>query len=176
MVGGAKNKRKGTAYEHQCAQVLRMLSFYVLRAYSSVGTADLVASPPWNSLGNNRTLLIQCKNSTTRKDYIPPFERAHLDHLQQTNAGIVVVMYKDETNCMVKVWDSQEKMTFEKFMGITYGIKCDFKDLLKNYQNQRRPLVLFPPPKEENDKFIAPFGDFYDLNIYYPHVSEKYRK
>ena len=175
MRGGAGGKRKGTAFEHEVSQVLRMLLFYVIRSYSSMGVCDLIASPPFNPCGNNHTLLIQCKNSITKKDYVVPFEKDHLNYLTQTNAGNVILVYKDKTNVMVKNWETQEKQSFNTYIGKTFGIKCDFKELLKNYRSQKRPINLYPPPKEESGKFISPFADFYDVNPMFPHIPEKWR-
>ncbi len=173
--GGAAAKRKGSRFEYETKWALQMVSFYVIRAYSSAGVADLVASPPYNPKGNNKTLLIQCKN-TKKLDYVAPFERSHLDYLTQINANNVVLFYKDASNCMVKIWDTQEKMTFEVFMRKEYGIPCDFKELVKSYQSYKRPLHLFSPPKEKSGKFIAPFADLYSVDTFYPHISEKYRE
>ncbi len=175
-MGGASAKRKGTAFEYLCMYALRMLSFYVMRAYSSAGVADLVATPSWNPMGNDRPLLIQCKNSETKKDYIAPFERAHLDYLQQINSGLVVLIYKDGGECMVKTWGNQKKFTFNQFMQKTYGIPCDFKELIKRYKMYSRPLHLYPPPKDKDDKFVAPFADLYSLSTWYPHVPEKWKE
>lgn len=172
---GAKNKRKGTLFEYHTKWALQMLCFYVIRAYSSVGVADLVATPPWNPRKNIRPLLIQCKNSKTAKDYVRPFERDHLEHLQQINAGNVVLFYKDGSTCMVKRWATQEKSTFNEFIQKEYGIPCDFKTLIKDYQEYRRPIHLYAPPKLESGQFAAAFQDFYAVNTKYHHIPEKYK-
>jgi len=109
-----QNKIRGSLFEHQVKWVLQMISFYVIRAYSSVGVADLVAVPSWNPRGNYRSLLIQCKNQKN-KDYIRPMEVDHLDYLQQINSGLVVVIYKDKSQVMVKEWESGIKLTFRIF-------------------------------------------------------------
>lgn len=151
-----------------------MLSFYGIRAYSSIGVADLVCVPPWNSKGNYRSLLIQAKNQKN-KDYIRSFERDHLNHLQQTNSGNVVVIYKDKSKVMVKLWESGEKLSFEEFIQKEYGIRCKYSELLSKYKSHNRPIQLYQVPKTIKDVPIAPFEDFLSVGVFYPHTPELHR-
>ena len=169
---GNYNKVKGTAFENDIKHALQMLSFYVIRAYSSVGVADLVATPAWNSKGNYRPLLIQAKNTQT-KDYVKPFERDHLSYLQQINAGNVILVYKDDSKPMVKIWETEEKLHFDDFILKEYGIYCKYSELLKAFREYRRPIHLFKPDKDEAENFVAPFADYYTVNVYNPHVPDK---
>lgn len=177
-----KNKRKGTVYEYDFMHVLEMLSFECIRAYSSIGTADLIFSPPWNIKNNFRTLLVQCKN-TRHEDYIDPFEKDKLTNLQQRNSGMVIVAFKKDSKCMMKIWDTQEIQTFEKFILQQYGIPCDYTKLLKNFKEYHRPIHLYPTEKEEyigkdgtiKYKAVAPFQDFYAVKPYYAHVPENFK-
>lgn len=161
---------------------MEQLCFTIIRAYSSIGTSDLIAVPPFNPKGNNKTLLIQCKD-TKGKDYIDPFERAHLDYLQSICAGIVCVFYKDDSKCMVKTWGTQLKQSFEEFIIEQYGIPCKFPELIKNFREFKRPLHLYPLEKEiyvgkdgtEKEKPIAPFADLYSVDTWYPHTPERYK-
>ncbi|MDE1828597.1 MAG: hypothetical protein KGH65_05555 [Candidatus Micrarchaeota archaeon] len=166
------SKRKGTIFEYSVQNALKMCSFYVIRAYSSVGICDLVASPPWNPKGNYRSLLIQCKN-TEAKDYVKPYERDHLSYLQQINAGNVILVYMDDSNPMVKIWETEEKLHFDQFMLKYYGIYCEYKELLKGFREYRRPIHLYKPEKDENDKFVSSFQDYYTVNVWNPFVPDK---
>lgn len=173
---GNYNKVKGTQYERDIMNALRMLSFYVIRAYSSVGVADLVATPAWNPKSNYRPLLIQAKNNQV-KDYIVPFERDHLNYLQQINSGMVILAYKDDSKVMIKIWESGEKLGFNEFILKYYGISCNYSELLKGYREYRRPIHLYKPEKEDNGteggKFVAPFQDFFAVNAWYPYIPER---
>jgi len=168
------NKRKGSAFEHDLVHVFRMLSFYVIRAYSSIGTADLVATPSWNICGNYRPLLIQAKNQKN-KDYIRPMEKDHLDYLQQINSGLVVVIYKDKSQVMVKEWESGIKSTFAEFMLKHYGIRCKYSELLSKYQTQNRPIHLYRIDVDEKNRPLGSFQDFLSVNPWYPYVPEHFR-
>lgn len=176
------NKVKGTYFEYDILHALEMLSFTVLRAYSSVGTADIIATPPWNPKGNYRGLLIQAKNAKS-EDYVDPFERDHLDYLQQINSGLVCLFFKKDSECLVKLWESKEIITFNQLIFRLYGIKCDFKALVRGFRNYERPIHLYNPPKEvytgkdgsEKYKFIAPFTDLSCANVWFPHIPENYR-
>lgn len=177
------NKQKGTRFEYDVLHALQMLSFTILRAYSSVGTADIIASPPWNSKGNYRGLLIQAKD-TKAGDYVDPFERDHLDYLQQINSGMVCLFFKKDHKCYVKIWDSREILDFDTFILKHYGIPCNYSELLTKFRNHERPIHLYAPEKEvyigkdgtEKSKFVAPFADPLSKNVYYPHVPEKHRE
>lgn len=178
-----KNKAKGTRFEYDFQHVLEMLGFYSIRAYSSMGVADLVFTPPWNPCGNYRPLLVQCKHQKS-KDYIEPFERDHLDYLQQTNSGLVIIAFKDNSKVMIKYWESKKKTTIEEFLREEYGIPIEsYSKILSAYQGYKRPIQLHYVPKEvytnRNGKIserpIAPFADFDSVDIYFPHVPEQYR-
>lgn len=178
-----KNKAKGTRFEYDFKNFLQMLGFYCIRAYSSMGVADLVFTAPWNPKGNNRPLLVQCKHQKT-KDYISPFERDHLSYLQQINSGNVIVVYKDGKQVMVKEWESGKKSTIEDFLRNEYGIPIEsYRKILSMYILHKRPIHLYPLEKEiyinkhgvEAEKPIAPFADFYSVDTFYPHIPEKYR-
>lgn len=177
-----KNKAKGTRFEYDFMHVLEMLGFYSIRAYSSMGVADLVFTPPWNPKGNYRSLLVQCKHQKS-KDYIEPFERDHLDYLQQINSGMVVIAYKDDKNVMIKIWESGEKISIEDFLQREYGIPIEgYSKILMKYKMFNRPINLYPVPKEvyinrngkETEKPIAPFADLYSVVSYFPHIPERY--
>lgn len=174
-------KQKGTAFEYDIKHVLEMLEFHVIRSYSSMGVADLVASPPWNKNKNSRGLLIQAKNQK-REDYVSPFERDHLSYLQQINAGIVCIIYKDKKkNIMVNV--EGNKTTFEVFIAVQYGIKCNFRELLKKFRNYERPIHLYPVDKELHvtrtgkrvERPVSSFADFYSVKCFFAHVAEKFK-
>ena len=176
------NKQKGNRWEYNIKHSLEMLGFTLIRAYSSIGTADLIGVPPYNPKGNSKSLLIQAKD-TKAKDYIDPFERTHLDYLQSICAGVVCIFYKDNSKCMVKIWETSEKITFEEFLLKYYGIPCSFPELVKGFKEFRRPIHLYPIDKEiytgrdgkEKEKPIAPFADLYSVNTWYPHTPEKYK-
>ena len=170
------NKEKGSRFEYLIKWGLQMISFEVIRAWSSIGTADLIASPPWNPMGNNQTLLIQAKNSSTHKDYISPFERDHLTNLQDRNSGMVLVVYMDNRKVMCKIWETQEKMTFDEFIKKYYGINCNIRELNKNYKLGRKPIHLYYPPKDEKDRVVSSFHDLYDVDVWVPYVPHEYRK
>jgi len=179
-----KNKAKGTRFEYDFKNVLQMLGFYCIRAYSSMGVADLVFTPPWNPRGNYRALLVQCKHQKA-KDYISPFERDHLSYLQQTNSGHVLVVYKDGRKVMVKEWESGKKSTIEEFLLTEYGIPIEsYSHILSKYNAFKRPIHLYYVPKEiytkrngeAGEKTVAPFADLYSVDTYFPHTPEKYRK
>lgn len=176
-------KAKGSRFEYDFKNVLQMLGFYCIRAYASIGVADLVFSPPWNPKGNNRALLVQCKFQKS-KDYIAPFERDHLSYLQQINSGNVIVAYKDNKKIMVKEWESGNKQSIEEFLLAQYGIPIEsYSQILSKYKLHKRPIHLHYVPKEvyinkkgeESEKPISPFADLYSVDIYTPHVPEKYR-
>ena len=181
-----KNKTKGTVFEYDVKHSLQMLCFDVFRAWSSIGTADLSAHPPWNPKKNFRGLLIQAKNQKN-DDYLTPFETSHIDHLQQINSAMVCIFYKKNTKCMVKVWESREVLEFDEFILREYGIPCNYKELLRNYKLYKRPIHLYPVEKEiykltkgENkgkisERMIAPFTDLYAHDVWYPHVPETYK-
>lgn len=160
-----------------------MLSFECIRAYSSIGTADLIFSPSWNYKKNSRTLLVQCKNQRN-DDYLKPFERAHIDNLQQRNAGMVIIAFKRSTKCFIKIWESNITQSFEEFILSQYGISCEYSKLIKMYNQHKRPIHLYPPEKEEyvkkdgsmGGKFIAPFADLLSLDVWYPHVGEHFNE
>jgi len=178
-----RNKQKGSRFEYDVKHVLEMIGFYVIRAYSSIGISDLIAVPSWNPKGNNRGLLIQCKNQKS-KDYIDPHERDHLSYLQQTNSGNVLVVYKDGKEVMVKEWESGEKFPIKEWLLKEYGISIDsYAKILTKYKLFQRPIHLYYVPKEvytnkngkEAEKTIAPFADALSENVYYPHVPENHR-
>lgn len=170
-----KNKAKGTRFEHDFKHVLQMLSFYCIRAYSSMGVADLVFTPPWNPKGNYRPLLVQCKHQES-KDYVRPFERDHLNYLQQTNSGLVIIAYKDKSQVMVRYWENRERLTIEDFLLKEYGIPIEsYSKVLRGFQSWRRPIHLYPPPKDENNKIISSFADLLSVDVWFPHVPEHYR-
>jgi len=168
------NKIRGSLFEHQLKWVLQMLSFYVIRAYSSVGVADLVATPSWNIRGNYRSLLIQCKNQKN-KDYIRPMEKDHLDYLQQINSGLVVVIYKDKSQVMVKEWESGIKSTFAEFILKHYGIKCKYSELLSKYRTHNRPIHLYKIDVDSKNRPLGSFQDFNSVGVYYPHIPQHHR-
>lgn len=169
------NKIKGTVFEYDVKHVLEMLSFYVIRAYSSIGVADLIAIPPWNSRGNEMSLLIQVKNQKN-KDYIRPFERDHLDYLQMINSGRVIVVYKDSSKAMVKEWESGNKMSFEAFIQKYYGIRCKYSELLSKFRSHNRPIHLYPVDVDEKKRPLASFQDFMSVGVWYPHVPQHHRE
>jgi len=169
------NKEKGTRFEYDIKHVLEMLSFYVIRAYSSIGVADLIAIPPWNAKGNNMSLLIQAKNQKN-KDYIRSFERDHLDYLQQINSGLVVVMYKDKSKVMVKEWESGNKMSFKQFIQKYYGIRCKYSELLSKFRSYNRPIHLYKIDVDEKNRPLGSFQDFLSVGVYYPHVPQHHRQ
>lgn len=154
---------------------LKMLSFYVIRAYSSAGVADLSAHPPWNPMGIYRGLLIQAKDQKAG-DYLKPMERDHLDYLQQINSAMVCVFYKENGKCMVKIWESKEVLIFDEFLQKYYGIPCKYTDLVQKFKSHNRPLHLHSVDKDEKDRPLGSFQDYYSVGIYYPHVPERYRE
>lgn len=170
-----RNKVKGTVFEHDFKHVLQMLSFYVIRAYSSVGIADLVATPPWNIRRNYRPLLIQAKNQKN-KDYIRPMEKDHLDYLQQINSGLVIVSYKDDRKVMIKEWESGIKLTFAEFMLKHYGINCKYSELLSKYRTQNRPIHLYHVDVDQKNRPLGSFQDFMSVGVWYPYVPEHFRE
>lgn len=170
-----RNKEKGTRFEYDVMHVLEMLSFYVIRAYASIGVADLVATPPWNPRGNSMSLLIQVKNQKS-KDYIRPFERDHLDYLQILNSGRVIVVYKDSSKAMVKEWESGEKTTFDKFIQVHYGIRCKYSELLSKYRSYNRPIHLYRVDVDSKNRPLASFQDFNSVGVFYPHVPQHHRE
>ena len=148
-----------------------------------MGTADLVLTPPWNPKGNNRALLVQCKH-TKRMDYIEPFERDHLNYLQQINSGNVIVAFKDSKGkVFIKQWESQTTIPIEEFMLEEYGIPMVYTEILSRYNKNERPIHMYYVPHEIytnkngeiSEKPIAPFADLYYENVYFPHVPENYR-
>jgi len=177
------SKRKGTVYEYDFMHVLQMLSFEAIRAYSSIGTADLIFSPPWNRKNNNRTLLVQNKNAKS-EDYIDPFESDKLTNLQQRNAGLVIVAFKRLGDIMIKIWETSEILTFEKFILREYGIVCDYQKILKAFKEYHRPIHLYSVEKEiyrgrdgnMKEKPISSFQDLYAVKALYPHVSEHFNE
>jgi len=169
------NKIRGSLFEHQLKWVLQMLSFYVIRAYSSIGVADLVATPSWNIRGNYRSLLIQAKNQKN-KDYIKPMESDHLDYLQMINSGLVVVIYKDKSQVMIKEWESGIKSTFAEFILKHYGIRCKYSELLSKFKSYNRPIHLYKIDVDEKNRSLGSFQDFNSVNPWYPHTSQLYRK
>ncbi len=169
-----RNKERGTRFEHEFKWVLQMLSFYAIRAYASIGVADLVFTPPWNIRGNDRPLLVQCK-AQQNKDYIRPIERDHLDYLQQINSGQVIVAYKDNSKVMIKKWESGERLTFEKFIQEEYGIRCKYSELLSKYKTHNRPIHLYYVDRDSNDKPLGSFQDFESVGVWYPHTPEHFR-
>jgi len=160
-----------------------MMSFECIRAYSSIGTADLIFSPPWNIKKNNRTLLVQNKNSKS-EDYIDPFESDKLTNLQQRNSGLVIVAFKRSGNTMIKIWETSEILTFEKFISREYGIICDYKKILKAFKEYHRPIHLYNTEKEiyigrdgsEREKPISSFVDLYAVKAFYAHVPERFNE
>lgn len=170
-----RNKVKGTVFEYDVKHVLEMLSFYVIRAYSSIGTADLIAIPPWNVRGNEMSLLIQVKNQKS-KDYIRPNERDHLDYLQMINSGRVILVYKDSPKAMVKEWESGDKMSFDQFIQKYYGIRCKYSELLSKFKSHNRPIHLYPVDKDEKDRPLGSFQDFLSVGVWYPHVPQHFRE
>lgn len=163
--------------------VLQMMSFECIRAYSSIGTADLIFSPPWNIKKNYRALLVQNKNAKS-EDYIDPFESEKLTNLQQRNAGLVIVAFKRLGDIMIKIWDTSEILTFEKFILREYGIVCSYQKILKAFKEYHRPIHLYPNEKQlyigregdEREKPISPFADFLSHVCYYPHVPENFNE
>lgn len=178
-----RNKLKGTIFEYDFMHVLQMMSFECIRAYSSIGVADLIFSPPWNIKKNYRALLVQNKNSKS-EDYIDPFESDKLTNLQQRNSGLVIVAFKRDHNIMIKIWDTSEILTFEKFILREYGIVCDYSKILKSFKEYHRPIHLYPTEKEiyigrdgrEKEKPIAPFADFLSHVCRYFHVPEHFNE
>jgi len=168
------NKIRGSLFEYQIKWSLEMLSFYVIRSYSSIGVADLVATPSWNSRGNYRPLLIQCKNQKS-KDYIRPMESDHLDYLQMINSGLVVVIYKDESKVMVKEWESGIKSTFAEFLLKHYGIRCKYSELLSKFKSYNRPIHLYKIDVDEKNRSLGSFQDFLSVEVYYPHIPQHHR-
>ncbi|NIU00406.1 MAG: hypothetical protein GWN01_05540 [Nitrosopumilaceae archaeon] len=179
---GNKNKEKGTRLEYDVMHYLEMIMFYCIRAYSSAGWADLMASPSWNPRGNFRCLLIQCKDSK-KGDYIEPMERDHLDYLQQINSGLVLLVYKDKSIVYAKNWETGETLKIDEFIQKYYGIPTKYSEVLKKYKIWNRPIHMYPVPKEayinrngvESERPIASFADLYSYTTYYPHVPEKYK-
>jgi len=169
-----RNKEKGTRFERDVMNVLKMLSFYVIRAYSSIGVADLIAVPSWNVKGNYRALLIQAKDQKN-KDYIRSFEKDHLDYLQQINSGLVIVSYKDDKKIMIKEWESGIKSTFAEFMLKHYGIKCKYSELLSKYRTHNRPIHLYSVDQDSKGRPLASFQDFLSVGVWYPYVPEHFR-
>ncbi len=170
-----KNKAKGTRFEYDVKHALQMLSFDVFRAWSSIGVADLSAHPPWNPMGVYRGLLIQAKDQKAG-DYLKPFERDHVEHLQQINSAMVCIFYKENSKCMVKIWESKEVLTFDEFIQKYYGIPCRYSDLLLKYKMHAKPIHLYNVDKDEKDRPVSSFQDFYSVGVYFPHVPERYRK
>lgn len=159
---------------------LQQISFYCIRAYSSMGVADIVASPPWNPKRNFRALLVQAKDQKAG-DYLSPFERDRFDHMAQYNAGIACVVYKKDGAVMVN--HGGKRSTFEAFMAETYGIPCDFRELVQRYRSFNRPIHLYAVDHEEyagkdgkkRHRPVAPFQDFYSVKPWYPFVPEHHR-
>lgn len=174
------HKQKGSRFEYSVKWALEMLSCEVIRAYSSAGTCDLIASPSWNPRGFSRTLLIQCKN-TEKADYVVPFEFDKLEELQQRNSGMVLLIFNQDGKCMIKIWESGKIMTFDDFIGQYMGIPCSFTELIKNFRAYKRPLHLYQVPKEiyikrdgtEGEKPVAPFADLYSVDFWFPHIPER---
>jgi hypothetical protein len=96
---------------------------------------------------------------------------------------MVIVAFKRNGKPMIKIWETEEIMTFEAFMLREYGIRCSYSEILKKYREYHRPIHLYPTEKEEyvkrdgtlGEKPIAPFADFYSHQCYYPHVPENFR-
>jgi len=174
-------KEKGTRFEHQISAILRMLGFYVIRSYSSMGVADLLASPPWNPKKNFRALVIQAKDQKA-EDYLSPFERDQFGHTAQYNSGIVCVIYKKNGTIMVN-YDG-ERSTLDMFLASQYGIVCKSREVLQRYRTYNRPIHLYPVDYEEYTgkdgkkryKPVAPFQDFYSVKPWYPYVPENHRQ
>ena len=83
---------KGREFEYTVKRMLEKLGFYVVRAYGSAGTFDLVAVPP--QTGKEMfPMLIQCK-SIKRKHWLHPEEKAVLLAAKQKWYGLVVNIYK----------------------------------------------------------------------------------
>lgn len=150
-----------------------MLNFYVIRAYSSAGICDLVATPPWNSKGNYRPLLLQLKNSA-KKDYVAPFERDHLSYLQQINSGLVLLIYKDNSKPFVKYWENGIVKTIEQFLIDEYGIVIEgYSFILKQYREFKRPIHLYYVERDEDEKPLGPFADYFLHDVYNAHVPDR---
>jgi len=169
----------GTDWEYRISYVLQMLMFHVIRSYSSWGTADLIASPPKNPAKNYRALLIQAKNQKA-EDYISPIERDRLNYLQDINAGLVCIVYRDK-NSNVMVNHNGERQTFEMFMAKQYHISCNFKHVYNMYKKFRRPIHLYRVDQEEyisrtgtrRYKVAGSFQDWYSVKPYYPYVPHE---
>ena len=142
-----RNKQKGTRFENELRWALQMLHFYVIRAYSSMGVADLVAVPPWNRLGNGRALLIQCK-FTERADYVEPYERRNLDDLVAYSSGRVILAYKIDSVVRMRDWETKEDYPFQEFVGRNYDMDGNYRTLLKNFNNHIKPRHLWAPGSE----------------------------
>ena len=84
---------------------------------------------------------------------------------------------------MIKIWETKEILGFNQFIFKMYGIKCDFRELVKCYRKYERPIHLYNPPKEvyigkdgtEKSKFIAPFEELSNVKAWFPHIPEQYR-
>ena len=163
MILASKSYRAGSMYEYQIAWYLRMSYFYVIRAYASQGVADLVAVPPANEYKNYRALLIQAK-STKRGDWLGSIERDKMNYLESYTGGEVVLAYKNGKLPRFRSFEDGYDATPEEFLRDRYKIVgADWNTILRNYKSGKRPLHLFPPPVDENNRVISPFQDPIDV-------------
>jgi len=85
---------------------------------------------------------------------------------------------------MIKIWETQEIQTFEKFILQQYGIVCDYYTILKAFKEYHRPIHLYSTEKQlyigrngdEREKPISSFADFLSLKCWYPHVPENFNE
>lgn len=101
MTGGAAAKRKGTRAELIVRDMLRDRGWYVIRAWSSIGSWDLLALRP-----DRDPAMVQVKSGAAGA-YIRPRERALLlNDAAKAGADAVLVYYpfdgKGERNVIVR--------------------------------------------------------------------------
>ena len=90
-----KNYVSGRNFEYRVLRALTRKGYYVVRAYASKGTFDLVAVPPKRSR-LSRALLIQAKHSRKGKGYICPEEKRKLAEASKRYEGFCLIAYNEK--------------------------------------------------------------------------------
>lgn len=89
-----KNYVKGRNFEYRIIRWLVNRGYYVIRAYGSKGTFDMVAVPAKNSR-LSRALLIQAKYSRKNKVQITTEEKIRLAEASRRYKGFCCIVYNE---------------------------------------------------------------------------------
>lgn len=91
---GNKNYETGYRFENRVRHWLKDRGYYVIRAYGSKGTFDLVAVPPKNSR-LSRAILIQAKYSRKNKVQISTEEKDRLADAARRYKGFCFIVFNE---------------------------------------------------------------------------------